>query len=149
MKNVEIYSDGACSKNPGPGGWAFILKYKNNSIEKSAGEKYTTNNRMELLAIINALESLKEPCNAIIYTDSKYVVDSIEKGWAKRWQKNGWMKNKKERALNVDLWEKLLSLTKIHNSKFYWVKGHAGHPENEKCDKLAVSEYKKLLKIQK
>ncbi len=144
MKTVEIYSDGACSKNPGPGGWAFILKYKEHVIEKSGGERHTTNNRMELLGIINALKMLKEACNVNIYTDSKYVVDSITKGWAKRWQKNGWMKNKKEEALNKDLWQKLLSLLNKHSCTLNWVKGHAGHPENERCDKLAVLEYKKI-----
>lgn len=144
MKTVEIYSDGACSKNPGPGGWAFILKYKEHVIEKSGGERHTTNNRMELLGIINALKMLKEACNVNIYTDSKYVVDSITKGWAKRWQKNGWMKNKKEEALNKDLWQELLSLLNKHSCTLNWVKGHAGHPENERCDKLAVLEYKKI-----
>lgn len=146
MKKVVIYTDGACSKNPGPGGWAFIIKYGEHTLEKSGAEKETTNNRMELTGVINALKSLKTSCDAEIYTDSKYVVDSIEKGWVFRWQQNNWMKNKKERALNKDLWEELLNLLKIHKTKFNWVKGHANIEENEKCDKLAVNEYKKLQK---
>lgn len=146
MKKVIIYTDGACSKNPGPGGWAFIIKYGEHILEKSGAEKETTNNRMELTGVINALKSLKTSCDAEIYTDSKYVVDSIEKGWVFRWQQNNWMKNKKEKALNKDLWEELLNLLKTHKTKFNWVKGHANIKENERCDKLAVSEYKKLQK---
>ena len=144
MKKVKIYTDGACSKNPGPGGWAFIIKFKEHVFERSGAEKQTTNNRMELLGVINALKTLKIPCEAEIYTDSKYVVDSIEKGWVFKWQQNNWMKNKKEKALNKDLWEELLSLLKKHKTKFNWIKGHANNKENERCDKLAVNEYKKL-----
>ncbi len=144
MKKVEIYSDGACSQNPGPGGWAFIIKFNNHILEKSGGEEKTTNNRMELLGIINALKTLKEPCDVLIYTDSKYVVDSIEKGWVFRWKENNWMKNKKQQALNKDLWAKLLNLLEIHKTKFNWIKGHANCKENNRCDKLAVLEYKKL-----
>lgn len=146
MKKITIYTDGACSKNPGPGGWAFIIKYGEHILEKSGAERETTNNRMELTGVINALKSLKTNCEAEIYTDSKYVVDSIEKGWVFRWQQNNWMKNKKEKALNKDLWEELLKLLKIHKTKFNWIKGHANIKENERCDKLAVSEYKKLQK---
>lgn len=144
MKKVKIYTDGACSQNPGPGGWAFIIKFNEHVLEKSGAKEKTTNNRMELLGVINALKALKIPCEAEIYTDSKYVVDSIEKGWVFRWQQNNWMKNKKEKALNKDLWEELLHLLKKHKTKFIWIKGHADNEENERCDKLAVSEYKKL-----
>ncbi len=144
MKKVTIYTDGACSKNPGPGGWAFIIKFNDNKLEKSGGEKQTTNNRMELLGVINALKALKETCDVTIYTDSKYVVDSVEKGWAARWKKNNWMKNKKQKALNQDLWQDLLSLLDIHTVKFIWIKGHADHKENIRCDELAVLESQKL-----
>ena len=146
MKKITIYTDGACSKNPGPGGWAFIIKYGDNTLEKSGSEKETTNNRMELTGVINALKSLKTSCEAEIYTDSKYIVDSIEKGWVFRWQQNNWMKNKREKALNKDLWEELLTLLKTHKTKFNWIKGHSNIKENERCDKLAVYEYKKLQK---
>lgn len=145
MDSVKIYSDGACSKNPGPGGWACILKHQKNELKLSGGEMNTTNNRMELTAIIEALKALKKNCNLQIFTDSKYIVDSINKGWAKKWQKNNWMKNKREKAQNVDLWQALLSLIEPHNSEFIWVKGHNGHPENELCDKMAVLQCKKFL----
>ena len=145
MKKVNIYTDGACSKNPGPGGWAYIIKYKEHMVKKSGSEIYTTNNRMEILAVINALKALKQSCNVKIYTDSKYVVDCINRGWLKKWQENGWMRNKKEQALNIDLWKDILKLLEKHRCEFFWVKGHSGHPENELCDKLAVNEYKKLL----
>lgn len=144
MKDVTIYTDGACSKNPGPGGWAFIIKFKEHVLEKSGGEEITTNNRMELLAVINAIKTLKEPCNVKIYTDSKYVVDSVEKGWVFNWQKNNWIKPNKQKALNKDLWEELLELLKRHNASFEWVKGHANIEENERCDKLAVRECEKF-----
>ena len=142
MKKVEIFTDGACSGNPGPGGYGTIIKYKGHEKELSAGYKNTTNNRMELLAVIRGLEALKEPCIADIYSDSKYVVDAIKQGWAKRWQKNRWMRNKKEAALNPDLWQKLLDLLDKHTVTMHWVKGHAGHEENERCDKLAVKASK-------
>ncbi len=138
MKKVEIYTDGACSGNPGPGGYGAILKYGDHVIELSAGYKNTTNNRMELRALIAALERLKEPCELDIYSDSKYIVDAVNQGWAKRWRANGWMRNKKDPALNVDLWDKLLKLLETHKYRINWVKGHAGHPENERCDALAV-----------
>lgn len=144
MKTVYIYTDGACSGNPGVGGWGAVLKYGEAYKELSGAEEMTTNNRMELLGVINALKALKFPCEVILTTDSKYVVDGIEKGWARSWQKNNWIKSDKKPALNKDLWEELLSLLDIHSVKFNWVKGHAGHPENERCDELAVSEYKKL-----
>jgi ribonuclease HI len=135
---VYIFSDGACSGNPGPGGYGAILRCDGREREISGGEKHTTNNRMELLGVIKSLEMLKFPCDVIIQTDSKYVVDGIEKGWAKSWRAKGWIKNDKKPALNSDLWGKLLDLVSLHNVKFVWVKGHAGHPENERCDELAV-----------
>lgn len=141
MKTVYIYTDGACSGNPGPGGWGAILKYGNAQKELSGADELTTNNKMELTAVIMALRALKEPCEVILTTDSKYVVDGIEKGWAKSWQRNGWKKADKKPALNRELWEELLSLLETHRVKFNWVKGHAGHPENERCDEMAVSAY--------
>ncbi len=142
MKKVQIFTDGACSGNPGPGGYGAIIKYKGHEKELSAGYINTTNNRMELLAVIHGLEALKEPCIVDIYSDSKYVVDAIKQGWAKRWQKNNWMRNKKDDALNPDLWQKLLDLLDKHKVTMHWVKGHAGHEENERCDKLAVEASK-------
>lgn len=144
QKQVEIFTDGACSGNPGPGGWGAILRYNGHTKELSGGEPNTTNNRMELTAVIEALGSLKEPCRVTLTTDSKYVCDSINKGWAKSWQKNGWRKADKKPALNPDLWEKLLNLLDVHTVELKWVKGHAGHPENERCDQLAVAYYKSL-----
>ena len=140
MKKIEIFTDGACSGNPGPGGWGAILRFNGTEKELSGGEKDTTNNRMELTAVIKALSALKEPCEAVITTDSKYVVDSITKGWVYSWKKKGWIKSDKKPALNVDLWEKLLPLLEKHKVDFIWVKGHAGHPENERCDRLAVEQ---------
>ena len=138
MKHVEIYTDGACSGNPGAGGWGAVLRYGTAEKELSGGEKATTNNRMELTAVIEALSALKEPCSVTLTTDSKYVVDSVTKGWVYGWKKNGWVKSNKKPALNADLWEKLLPLLARHEVKFVWVKGHAGHPENERCDRMAV-----------
>ena len=143
MKKIEIFTDGACSGNPGPGGWGAVLRYNNAEKELSGGEADTTNNRMELTAVISALEALKEPCEVSLTTDSKYVCDSILKGWVYSWQKNSWRKSDKKPALNVDLWEKLLPLLEKHKVQFNWVKGHAGHPENERCDKLAVLQSEK------
>lgn len=144
MKHIDIFTDGACSGNPGPGGWGAVLRYNGAERELSGGEKQTTNNRMELTAVIKALEALKEPCEVRLVTDSKYVADGIVKGWAKSWQKNNWRKADKKPALNADLWEALLNLLETHKVEIEWVKGHAGHPENERCDRLAVDFYKKL-----
>ncbi len=144
MKSVDIFTDGACSGNPGPGGWGAVLRFAGKEKELSGGEKNTTNNRMELTAVIKALEALKEPCEVRLVTDSKYVADGLSKGWARSWQKNGWRKADKKPALNSDLWERLLTLTDIHGVTVEWVKGHAGHPENERCDRLAVEYYKNL-----
>ena len=135
---VEIFSDGACSGNPGPGGYGVILRSGAHCKELSGGEANTTNNRMELMGVIAGLSALKYPCDVVITTDSKYVVDSVTKGWARKWQANNWIKSDKQKALNVDLWEQLLSLLDIHRVTFNWVKGHAGHAENERCDQLAV-----------
>ena len=139
-KQVEIFTDGACSGNPGPGGYGVILRYKGINKELSGGEACTTNNRMELTAVITGLSALKESCCVTLYSDSKYIIDAIQKGWAKKWQANGWMRNKKDPALNPDLWEKLLHLLEQHEVNYVWVKGHAGHPENERCDRLAVEQ---------
>ena len=144
QKYVEIYTDGACSGNPGPGGWGVVLRYGSREKELSGGELNTTNNRMELTAAIKGLSALKEPCAVKLVTDSKYVADAITKGWAESWRKNGWRKADKKPALNPDLWEQLLNLLNEHTVNIEWVKGHAGHPENERCDELAVSFYKKL-----
>lgn len=143
MKNVEIFTDGACSGNPGPGGWGAILRYKGNEKELSGGAADTTNNRMEITAVLQALTDLKEPCNVTLYSDSQYVCNALKLGWAKKWKANNWMRNKKEPALNPDLWEKLLEQYDRHNVTVVWVKGHAGHPENERCDRLAVEQAKK------
>lgn len=144
MKEVDIYTDGACSGNPGPGGYGTILKHGNKEKEISAGYRNTTNNRMELRAVIAGLEALKEPCRGTIYSDSKYIVDAINQGWAERWKANGWRRNKKEKALNPDLWNRLLELLQKHDFRFVWVRGHAGHPENERCDRLAVEALKRV-----
>ncbi len=140
MTEVKIFTDGACSGNPGPGGWGAVLRCGGHEKELSGGEARTTNNRMELTAVITALEALKYPCKVTLTSDSKYVIDAVTKGWAKKWQANGWIKSDKKPALNPDLWEKLLSLLEIHDVTFVWVKGHAGHPENERCDELAVHQ---------
>ncbi|NLK37706.1 MAG: ribonuclease HI [Epulopiscium sp.] len=137
MKNVIIYTDGACSGNPGKGGYGVVLLYGSARKELSGGFYETTNNRMEVLAVIKGLEALKEPCNVVLYSDSKYVVDAIEKGWAEKWKKNNWYRNKSEKASNVDLWERLLALLQKHTVRLQWVKGHADNPENERCDELA------------
>ncbi|MGI6498703.1 MAG: ribonuclease HI [Oscillospiraceae bacterium] len=142
MKHVVIYTDGACSGNPGPGGWAAILEYQGQEKELSGGAPETTNNRMEMMGVISALEALKEPCRADVYSDSQYVINAVEKGWAARWKANGWMRNKKDRALNPDLWERLLSLLQTHKVTFHWVKGHADNPKNNRCDELAVAQSK-------
>ncbi len=141
-KFVELFTDGACSGNPGPGGWGTILKYGAHEKELCGGERETTNNRMELTAVIMGLKALKEPCIVRLVTDSKYVADGVTKGWAASWRANGWRKADKKPALNTDLWEELLDLLERHDVTIEWVKGHAGHPENERCDKLAVDFYK-------
>ena len=144
MKTVTLYTDGACSGNPGPGGWGAILEYMGHEKELSGGEKNTTNNRMELTAVIRALQALKEPCTVELYSDSKYVIDALEKGWAVGWRKRGWIKSDKKPALNPDLWEQLLTLTQRHDVRCHWVKGHAANPKNNRCDELAVSQWKKI-----
>lgn len=144
MKKVEIFTDGACSGNPGPGGYGVVMRYKGIEKELSGGDSQTTNNRMELSAVIAGLSALKEPCEVIITSDSKYVIDAVQKGWAEKWRANNWIKSDKKKALNCDLWEELLSLLDKHKVKFIWVKGHAGHPENERCDELAVMESQKF-----
>lgn len=140
IKTVEIFTDGACSGNPGAGGYGVVLRYGNHEKELSGGESNTTNNRMELMGVIAGLSALKESCKVILTTDSKYVVDSITKGWVYNWQKKNWIKSDKKPALNVDLWKQLLLLLDKHEVTFNWVKGHAGHPENERCDRLAVKQ---------
>ena len=139
MKHVDIYTDGACRGNPGKGGWGAVLVYKGVEKELSGGERMTTNNRMELSAVIAALSALREPCEITLTSDSKYVVDAVTKGWAKSWKAKGWKKADKSPALNSDLWDKLLSLLDYHTVTFVWVKGHAGHPYNERCDALATA----------
>ncbi len=145
MKEVELFTDGACSGNPGPGGWGAILRFGSHEKELSGGEKATTNNRMELTAVIEGLLALKEPCNVTLTTDSNYVADGLSKGWAANWKKNGWRKADKKPALNPDLWDELLRLSEIHTLTINWIKGHAGHSENERCDALAVAESQKFL----
>ena len=144
MKTVTIYTDGACSGNPGPGGWGAILRYKETEKELSGGAADTTNNRMELTAVIEALALLKEPCVVELYSDSKYVIDGLEKGWAWGWKKRGWVKSDKKPALNPDLWEELLRLEGIHTLHYHWVKGHAENEKNNRCDQMAVAESKKF-----
>ena len=144
MKEVMIFTDGACSGNPGPGGFGTILRFGEHEKEISGGEQNTTNNRMELMAVIKGLEALKEPCKVTVVTDSKYVSDAVTKGWAEGWRKKGWKRSGGEPALNPDLWERLLNLLAVHKVEFQWIKGHAGHPENERCDAMAVAEWQKL-----
>ncbi|MBE6601411.1 MAG: ribonuclease HI [Ruminococcaceae bacterium] len=139
MKHVAIYTDGACRGNPGRGGWGAVLVYNGVEKELSGGEAMTTNNRMELVAAISALAALREPCRVTLTSDSKYLVDAITKGWAESWRAKGWKKADKSPALNPDLWERLLALLAKHEVEFVWVKGHDGHPYNERCDKLATA----------
>ena len=146
LTKVEMFTDGACSGNPGPGGWGTILRSNGIEKEMSGGEANTTNNRMELLAVINGLSALRRKCDVIIYTDSQYVVNGITKGWAQSWKENGWRKKDKKPALNADLWDMLLNLLSEHEYSFVWLKGHDGHPENERCDKMAVAESQKFSK---
>lgn len=144
MKRVTIYTDGACSGNPGPGGWGAILEWNGVEKELSGGENPTTNNRMELLAVISALEKLNQSCIVELYSDSKYVIDSLTKGWLDSWIKNGWRKADKKPVLNVDLWERLLPLLAKHEVHYHWVKGHAENEKNNRCDQMAVAESKKF-----
>lgn len=140
MRFVEIFTDGACSGNPGPGGWGAILRCDGKEKELSGGEAHTTNNRMELTGVIMALSALKYPCRVRLTTDSKYVVEGVTKGWAKSWRNKGWKKSDGKPAINPDLWGQLLDLLDVHEVEFCWIKGHAGHEENERCDRLAVSQ---------
>lgn len=144
MKKVQIYTDGACSGNPGKGGWGAVLVYNGKEKEISGAEYNTTNNRMELTAVIEALKALKEPCDVSVTTDSKYVCDAINQRWVYSWKKNGWKRGKNKPALNPDLWQALLDELDRHKVEFIWVKGHNGHPYNERCDALAVGEYTRL-----
>ena len=139
MKTITIYTDGACRGNPGPGGWGAILRYRDTEKELSGGAAETTNNRMELTAVIEALRLLREPCIVELYSDSKYVIDALSKGWAR-----GWVKSDKKPALNPDLWEQLLALTEVHQVRCHWVKGHAENEHNNRCDQMAVAESKKF-----
>lgn len=143
MKKVDIYTDGACSGNPGPGGWGAVILYSGIEKEMSGGESKTTNNRMELTAVITGLLALKEPCEVTLYSDSKYITDALNLGWAKSWKRNKWIKSDKKPALNTDLWEKLLGLCEIHKVTPVWVRGHNGHEYNERCDRLAVAQAEK------
>ena len=144
MKCVEIFTDGACSGNPGKGGWGAVLRYAGHERELCGGEADTTNNRMELTAVIAALSALKEPCRVRLTSDSRYVTDAVTKKWVYNWKENGWRKADKKPDLNSDLWEQLLPLLDKHEVEFVWVKGHDGHPENERCDRWAVAYYKAL-----
>ena len=143
MKHITIYTDGACSGNPGPGGWGAILEWNGTEKELSGGEAQTTNNRMELTAVISALRALKEPCEVSLYTDSKYVCDAVQKRWVYGWRARGWVKSDKTPAKNPELWGRLLDLLDKHEVRFHWVKGHADNPYNNRCDELAVGEYQK------
>ena len=144
MKTVTVFTDGACSGNPGPGGWAAILQYGGAEKVLSGGAADTTNNRMELLGVISALEALKEPCRVELYSDSKYVIDALQKRWVWGWKSRGWIKSDKKPALNRDLWERLLPLVEKHEMVYHWIKGHAETEENNRCDQLAVAESKKF-----
>ena len=144
MKEVTIYTDGACKGNPGPGGWGAILECEGVSKEISGGEAQTTNNRMELTAVIMALRKLRYPCKVKLVSDSKYVIDGISKGWAKSWRAKGWVKSDKKPALNPDLWGELLDLAEQHELNCVWVKGHADNPKNNRCDEMAVAESEKF-----
>jgi len=142
LKNVIIYTDGACIGNPGSGGYGVVLLYGNHRKEISGGFRCTTNNRMEIKAAIVGLSALKAKCVVTLYTDSQYLCDGVMKGWARRWRANGWKRNKKEKAQNSDLWEQLLNLCKEHVVEFVWVRGHAGDAENERCDRLSIQAAK-------
>jgi len=145
VKEVTIYTDGACSGNPGPGGYCAILVYRGSEKCLSGAERETTNNRMELMAVIAGLSALKEPCRVALVSDSRYVVDAIEKGWLASWQKKAWRKSDGKPVLNVDLWQKLVPMLELHRVNFTWIRGHAGHPYNERCDEEAVRQYRRFL----
>lgn len=138
MKKIELYTDGACRGNPGNGGWGAILVYNGVEKELSGGEKLTTNNRMELMAAIAGMEALKEPCRIVLTSDSKYLTDAINKGWLESWKRNNWRKADKSAVLNVELWQRIDKLLSVHDVEFVWVRGHEGHPYNERCDALAT-----------
>lgn len=140
MKHIDIFTDGACSGNPGPGGWGVILKYLSTTKELFGGESETTNNRMELTAVIEALSTLKEPCEVSLYTDSQYVVNAVNKNWLWDWQRHSWKKSDGKPVKNIDLWELLIKLLDVHKVEFVWIKGHNGYPENERCDYLAITQ---------
>ncbi|KKJ00894.1 ribonuclease HI [Prochlorothrix hollandica] len=142
QKTVDIYTDGSCLHNPGPGGYGVVMLFGDHRKELSGGVRRTTNNRMEMMAAIVGLQALQEPCQVTLYTDSQYVVNAMTKGWAKRWRAQGWMRNKKDKAVNPDLWTQLLDLCDRHRVDFRWVRGHAGNVENERCDRLAVQAAK-------
>lgn len=144
MKKVTIYTDGACSGNPGPGGWGAVLIYGGHRLEMSGGERQTTNNRMELVAAIEAMSRLNQPCEVELWSDSRYLVDGLEKGWAKNWRSRGWKKKDGSPALNPELWERLLELCEEHTVTLHWVKGHAENRENNRCDEMAVAESRKF-----
>lgn len=141
MREVNLYTDGACSGNPGKGGYGAILTFNGHEKVMSEGFVLTTNNRMELLSAIVGLEALKEPCKVTLYSDSKYLVDAIKNGWVYSWKKKGWKKSDGKKALNSDLWERMLTQLKVHDVELVWIKGHAGHEYNERCDALAVNAY--------
>lgn len=145
MKEVTLYTDGACSGNPGPGGWGAVLKYRDMEKAVSGSEAETTNNRMELTAVIEGLALLKYPCRVTVVSDSKYVCDAINERWLPAWVRKGWKKADGKPVLNTDLWQRLIELMNVHDVTFRWIKGHAGHPENERCDALAVEAYQKYL----
>ncbi len=144
LKKVTIYTDGSCLGNPGPGGWAAILEYNGIEKELSGGAPHTTNNRMELTSVIEAFKALKHRCEVDLFSDSKYVIDALQKGWAKAWRKNNWIKSNKQPALNPDLWETLLNEMSRHKVTLHWVKGHSHNEKNNRCDKLAVAESKRF-----
>ena len=144
ISEVTIYTDGACSGNPGPGGWAAILMAGGAKKEMSGGERDTTNNHMELMAVIEGLKALKRPCKVDIYSDSAYVVNAFEQNWIGKWVKNGWKNSAKAEVANSDLWKELINLTAMHNVTFHKVKGHADNEFNNRCDELAVREWKKI-----
>ncbi len=139
LRSVTIYTDGACLGNPGPGGYGAILVYGDRRKELSGGFRLTTNNRMEIMAAIAALEALKQSCSVTLYSDSQYLVNAMREGWALRWRENNWRRNKRDMALNPDLWDRLLQAVEASEVDFRWIRGHAGHPENERCDQLAMA----------